>query len=59
VDHTEAEEWIRTFLEKFPKTAQFLKDTAEAAHENGFIRTLLNRRRFLFLSLSAGEGERV
>jgi DNA polymerase-1 len=46
VDHTEAEQWISTFLEKFPKTAQFLKDTAESAHENGFIRTLLNRRRF-------------
>ncbi|ELR25164.1 DNA polymerase I domain containing protein [Acanthamoeba castellanii str. Neff] len=45
VDHTEAEQWISTFLEKFPKTAQFLKDTAESAHENGFIRTLLNRRR--------------
>lgn len=45
VERAEAEEWIGTFLEKFPKTAQFLKTTAQAAHEQGFIRTLLNRRR--------------
>lgn len=47
VEHTEAEQWIDSFLEKFPKTAQFLKDTANDAHEHGYVRTLLNRRRYV------------
>ncbi len=45
VSKTEAGEFISSFLDKFPKVAGFIKSTTEAARQDGYIKTLLNRRR--------------
>jgi DNA polymerase-1 len=42
----EAEEFIATYFERFPKVKTYIEDTKELAAEQGYVETLLGRRRY-------------
>lgn len=43
----EAEEYMTVYLDRYPKVKEFLDDVRTEAKENGYVLTLLNRRRFI------------
>ncbi len=43
---SEAEDFIRTYFERFPKVRQYLDGTRRMAVEQGYVETLLGRRRY-------------
>ena len=45
IPREEAKEFIDAYLARFPRVAQFIKDTIEQAKEEGHVRTLWGRRR--------------
>ena len=60
----EAEQYINDYLHHYSNVSEYMKNTIEGAKENGYIRTILNRRRYI-PELNAGTqllrafGERV
>jgi DNA polymerase-1 len=51
----EAEAFIQTYFERFPKVRQYLDATRQQAIEQGYVETLLKRRRY-FPALQSEEG---
>jgi len=47
ISRTEAKEIIDNYFEKFPGIKNYMADTKEFARENGFVQTILGRRRYL------------
>jgi len=47
----EAENFITTYFEKFPGVKRFLDGLREQAAEQGYVETLLGRRRYFLLNL--------
>lgn len=47
IPQSEAKEIIARYFERFPKVKQYINDTIASAHSNGYVETLLGRRRFL------------
>ncbi len=47
ISQAEAREIISRYFERFPKVKQYIQDTIAAAKRDGFVSTLLGRRRFL------------
>jgi DNA polymerase-1 len=41
----EAEQFIKSYFEKYPKVKQYLEDTKKKARQRGYVETLLGRRR--------------
>lgn len=42
----EAENFIKTYFERFPGVKQYLSETKQRARDNGYVETLLGRRRY-------------
>ncbi|MBY6035220.1 DNA polymerase I [Fictibacillus nanhaiensis] len=47
ITRKEAGEFIKTYLESFPGVQQYMKDSITEAKQNGYVSTLLHRRRYL------------
>jgi DNA polymerase I len=47
IPQPEAKEIIRKYFERFPKVKQYIADTISKARKDGFVSTLLGRRRYL------------
>ena len=47
ISQTEAREIIQRYFERFPKVNRYISETIAFAHENGFVTTLNDRRRYL------------
>lgn len=47
VTYAEAQEFIDTYFEQFPTIHKFMESCKERARKNGYIETLLDRRRYL------------
>jgi DNA polymerase-1 len=47
ISQTEAKEIITRYFARFPKVEQYINDTKEAARRDGYVSTLLGRRRYL------------
>ncbi|MBW7889110.1 MAG: DNA polymerase I [Bacteroidetes bacterium] len=47
ISQTEAKEIISKYFERFPKVNHYISETIAQAHTNGFVSTLLGRRRYL------------
>jgi DNA polymerase-1 len=47
ISQGEAKEIIAKYFERFPKVKQYINDTITSAHSNGYVSTLLGRRRYL------------
>lgn len=45
ISREEAQRFINTYMEKFGDVARYMKDTREFARKNGYVETLLGRRR--------------
>jgi DNA polymerase-1 len=45
IPREEAQRFINTYMEKFGDVAKYMKDTREFARKNGYVETLLGRRR--------------
>jgi DNA polymerase-1 len=57
----EAEEFIKRYFERFPKVRAYLDQTLQQAIEQGYVETLLGRRRYfpIFASQSSGRQSSV
>lgn len=47
LNRTEAKELIETYYETYPKLKQYMNDQINFARENGYVQTVLGRRRYL------------
>ncbi|MBS4028401.1 MAG: DNA polymerase I [Ignavibacteriales bacterium] len=47
IPQSESKEIIAKYFERFPKVKQFLEDTKEFCRRNGYVETMLGRRRYL------------
>ena len=47
LNRTEAKELIETYYETYPKLKQYISDQIHFARENGYVQTVLGRRRYL------------
>ncbi|HCA80286.1 MAG TPA: DNA polymerase I, partial [Bacteroidetes bacterium] len=47
ISQGEAKEIIAKYFERFPKVRQYINDTISSARSNGYVSTLLGRRRYL------------
>lgn len=47
ISQAEAKEIIERYFERFPKVKQYIHDTIQQARANGYVSTLLGRRRYL------------
>ncbi|HPN54651.1 MAG TPA: DNA polymerase I [Candidatus Moranbacteria bacterium] len=45
ISREEAQKFINTYMDKFSKVAEYMKDTRAFAKKNGYVETLLGRRR--------------
>ena len=47
IPQSESKEIITKYFERFPKVKQFIEDTKEFCRRNGYVETMLGRRRYL------------
>jgi DNA polymerase-1 len=47
IPSAEAKEFIENYFERFSGIARYIEETREAARKNGYVTTLLNRRRYM------------
>lgn len=47
IDHKEAQLFINQYFQNFPAIAVYIKNTLEFARKNGYVETLLGRKRYL------------
>jgi len=47
IDISEAERFIENYFERYPEVKAYLAEQIDAAHEKGYVTTILNRRRYL------------
>jgi DNA polymerase-1 len=47
ITRKEASKFIERYLETYPGVKQFMEDIVQQAKQNGFVKTLMNRRRYL------------
>ena len=62
ITRKEAKQYIENYLEKYSKVRQYMTDTVKTGEEQGYVTTMLNRRRYLpelqvknFVTRSFGE----
>lgn len=47
ISQKEAKQYIDAYLDRFPNVQKYMKDIVEFAKENGYVQTLLGRRRYI------------
>ena len=47
IPKAQAKEYITTYLDKYPNVKKYMSDIVEYAKENGFVKTMFNRRRYI------------
>lgn len=47
IDRKDAREYIKRYLERYPKVKKFIEDIKKTAKKQGYVTTLFNRRRYL------------
>ncbi len=47
ISRQEAQDYINLYFERYPKVQQYMQDTRQQAREQGYIKTLFNRRLYL------------
>lgn len=47
IEYAEADAFIKTYFERYPKVQRYIEDTLTFARENGYVETLLGRRRMI------------
>jgi len=47
IKNSEAKDIIERYFKEYPKVREYMDDTKKFAHENGYVETLLGRRRYL------------
>jgi DNA polymerase-1 len=47
LSQAEAKEIIQKYFERFPRVKAYIEETKELAHKNGYVSTLMGRRRYL------------
>lgn len=47
IPKAQAKEYITTYLDKYPNVKKYMNDIVEYAKENGFVKTMFNRRRYI------------
>jgi DNA polymerase-1 len=58
ISHEEAADYINTYLRRYERVAAFRDSIIDAAHEDGYVTTVLGRRRPMFELLSNNEQQR-
>ena len=53
ISNTQAQEFIDKYFESYPKIKQYMQDKVDFANENGYVETLLGRKRFLLAELQS------
>ena len=53
ISNSQAGDFIDKYFESYPKIKQYMNDKIEYAHENGYVETLLGRRRYLSAELAS------
>ncbi len=53
ISNSQAQDFIDKYFESYPKIKQYMNDKIEFAHENGYVETLLGRRRYLSAELAS------
>lgn len=53
ISNTQAQEFIDKYFESYPKIKQYMQDKIDFANENGYVETLLGRKRFLLAELQS------
>lgn len=47
ISKKEAKTYIDTYLERYPNVKKYMEDVVDTAEKNGFVTTVMNRRRFI------------
>ena len=47
IDYAEADTFIKTYFARYPKVQEYIETTLEFARQNGYVETLLGRRRMI------------
>lgn len=53
ISNSQAQDFIDKYFESYPKIKQYMNDKIEFAHENGYVETILGRRRYLSAELAS------
>lgn len=53
ISNTQAQEFIDKYFESYPKIKQYMQDKIDFANENGYVETLLGRKRYLSAELQS------
>lgn len=53
ISNTQAQEFIDKYFESYSKIKQYMQDKIDFANENGYVETLLGRKRFLLAELQS------
>ena len=47
IDVYKAKQFIDDYLKTYPRISEYMKETIEEAHKNGYVKTLMNRKRII------------
>jgi DNA polymerase-1 len=47
IDLFKAKDFIDNYLKTYPRISEYMKETIENAHKNGYVKTLMNRKRII------------
>ena len=47
IGRNEAQDYMDTYFQRYPNVQQFMQDTRQSAHEQGYVETLFGRRLYL------------
>ena len=47
IDVYKAKDFIDNYLKTYPRISEYMKETIENAHKNGYVKTLMNRKRII------------
>jgi DNA polymerase-1 len=47
IDVYKAKDFIDNYLKTYPRISEYMKETIESAHKNGYVKTLMNRKRII------------
>ena len=47
IDVYKAKDFIDNYLKTYPRISEYMKETIEEAHKNGYVKTLMNRKRII------------
>lgn len=47
IDVYKAKDFIDNYLKTYPRISEYMKETIDSAHKNGYVKTLMNRKRII------------